>query len=64
MGTWEWSGDYKYGTAVLYTCGPYAQFESTEGELYKEIVAECQWNKTWSPPELDSCKGVLKKLFF
>ena len=56
-GTWEWSKDYEYGTEILYTCGPYGQFESEDGQLYTELVAECLWNKTWSPPQLDKCKG-------
>ena len=42
----------------MYTCGPYGQFENEDGELYAEVVAECQWNKTWSPPQLDLCKGI------
>ena len=58
-GTWEWSQDYQYGTQILYTCGPYGQFQSQDGVLYKELVAECMWNKTWAPPELDICKGIL-----
>ena len=58
-GTWEWSGDYSYQTQISYTCGPYGKFESSNGELFKELISECLWNKTWSPPVLDPCKGNL-----
>ena len=56
-GTWEWSGDYSFETQIVYTCGPYGKFEGSDGRLYKKLIAECMWNKTWSPPELDPCKG-------
>ena len=41
-----------------YTCGPYGQFLSPEGNLHTSQVAECLWNKTWSPPSLNPCKGA------
>ena len=56
-GTWEWSGDYEYLTQILYTCGPYGQFISARASLYSQVIAECQWNKTWSPEVLDPCQG-------
>ena len=54
-GTWSWSGDYSFSTQVIYTCGPYGQFLGQDGQLYPQLIAECLWNKTWSPPILDPC---------
>ena len=55
-GTWEWDGGYGYGNVIEYTCGPYGQFLSPEGQLYEKKFVECQWNRTWSMPELDPCQ--------
>ena len=55
-GTWEWDGGYGYGNVIEYTCGPYGQFLSSEGQLYEKKLVECQWNRTWSMPELDPCQ--------
>ena len=55
VGTWEWSGDFHYGTEVLYTCGPYGSFQAADGSLYEELSAVCAWNQTWSPAVLDPC---------
>jgi hypothetical protein len=55
VGTWEWDGDFQYGTEVLYTCGPYGNFMAADGGLYEELVARCAWNQTWLPPVLDPC---------
>ena len=54
-GTWEWNGEFSYGSSVLYTCGPYGNFLSPEGDLYEELVAECAWNQTWLPSSLPPC---------
>ena len=44
-GTWEWTGSYEYGTKILYTCGPYGNFLSSQGDLYEELWATCEWNR-------------------
>ena len=54
-GTWEWSGEVDYGTTVLYTCGPYGNFQGPDGVKYAEVVSQCVWNKTFSPGSLDPC---------
>ena len=61
-GTWEWSGDHSYLTQILYTCGPYGQFYNDHGQLYPQLISECAWNKTWSPPVLDPCQGNVMML--
>ena len=54
-GTWEWNGQLQYGTSVLYTCGPYGNFQAPSGEKYAELESRCAWNKTFSPGTLDPC---------
>ena len=54
-GTWEWNGELQYGTSVLYTCGPYGNFQAPGGEKYAELESGCAWNKTFSPGTLDPC---------
>jgi len=56
-GTWEWNHSYKYKTQIQYTCGPYGKFKSASGILKASIIAECNWNKTWTPAALDPCQG-------
>lgn len=60
-GTYEWNGNRKYGSSVLYTCGPYGQFQDASGMLFKELTSTCQWNKTWAPNVLDPCAGQPNK---
>ena len=57
-GTWEWDGGYGYGNVIEYTCGPYGNFLSSEGQLYETALVECQWNRTWSMPQLDPCQAT------
>ena len=57
-GTWEWSGDYAYDTAITYTCGPIGNFQTSEDTLYEELVAVCGWNKSWVPNTLDTCTAT------
>ena len=54
-GTWEWDGELAYGSSVLYTCGPYGNFLSPEGDLFEELTAFCAWNQTWIPNSLPQC---------
>ena len=54
-GTWEWDGELAYGSSVLYTCGPYGNFLSPEGDLFEELTAFCAWNQTWIPSSLPPC---------
>ena len=54
-GTWEWDGEISYDSSVLYTCGPYGNFLSPEGDLYEELMASCSWNMSWTPSKLPSC---------
>ena len=54
-GTWEWNGELQYGTSVLYTCGPYGNFQAPGGEKYAELESGCAWNKTFSLATLDPC---------
>ena len=58
-GTRKWSNSYSYGTEIIYSCGPYAMFQRSDGTQYKEAVLNCSWNKTWNPPLLDYCQGIL-----
>ena len=44
-----------YATEVLYTCGPFGNFQGQDGIKYAELVSTCAWNKTFSPPSLDPC---------
>ena len=37
-GTWEWSGNYSYGTQISYTCGPYGKFCDVDGNCLEEVV--------------------------
>ena len=61
-GTWEWNGDYEYGTNILYTCGPYGNFRLESGELYEDLVVTCAWNKSWTPSPLDPCGGMIDSM--
>ena len=54
-GTWEWNGDFKFGTQISYTCGPFGNFQNGTGAKYPELVSSCAWNKTWVPSVLDPC---------
>ena len=54
-GTWDWSGDVDYLTQIHYTCGPYGKFINSEGVRYETLVSVCEWNKTWTPSNLDPC---------
>lgn len=56
-GTWEWDSSLAYKTEIIYTCGPFGQFKSSKGKLRQEIIATCNWNKTWTPSVLDPCQG-------
>ena len=38
-GTWEWGGEFSYETSIIYTCGPYGRFLSSEGTIYEKISA-------------------------
>lgn len=57
-GTWEWDGNYNYGTQVLYTCGPYGNFQREDGSLYEYLVSKCTWGRTWDPPVLEPCAAT------
>lgn len=57
-GTWEWDGQFDYETPILYTCGPYGNFQAPDSDLYQDLVSRCAWNRTWSPPELDPCAAT------
>ena len=57
-GTWEWNGNFNYGTSVLYTCGPYGNFLDSNGFLYENLISTCSWDRTWSPPVLDPCAAT------
>ena len=57
-GTWEWSGEFSYETSIIYTCGPYGRFLSSEGTIYEKFVSTCAWNKTWVPSVLDNCAAT------
>ena len=54
-GTWEWNGELIFATEVLYTCGPFGNFQDPEGYKYADLVSTCAWNKTFSPASLDPC---------
>ena len=54
-GTWEWDRSVEYLTEAHYTCGPYGNFLSPQGELYETLVSVCSWNKSWTPSEMDPC---------
>ena len=54
-GTWDWNLEYKYGTEISYTCGPFGNFQGPDGEKYSEQISYCAWNKTWTPSVLDPC---------
>ena len=54
-GTWEWNGEYKYGTYIVYTCGPFGNFMNESGYKYPVTVASCSWDQAWDPPQLDPC---------
>ena len=54
-GTWEWDGDFKFGTQISYTCGPFGNFQNGTGAKYPELISSCAWNKTWVPSVLDPC---------
>ena len=54
-GTWEWNGDYKFGTEITYTCGPFGNFIDSTGENYPVTVARCSWGQVWDPIVLDPC---------
>ena len=54
-GTWEWNGNYKYGTEITYTCGPFGNFIDSTGENYPVTVARCSWGQVWDPIVLDPC---------
>ena len=54
-GTWEWNGELVYDTKVLYTCGPFGNFQGGDGIKYAELTSTCAWNKTFSPGALDPC---------
>jgi hypothetical protein len=57
-GTWEWDGEFSYETSIIYTCGPYGRFLSSEGTIYEKLVSSCAWNKTWIPSVLDNCAAT------
>ena len=57
-GTWEWDGSFSYGTQVLYTCGPYGNFQRPDGSLYEYLVSTCTWDRTWYPPVLEPCAAT------
>ena len=63
-GTWEWQNEFAYKSKAYYTCGPYGKFRSPEGDMYKEAVVECDWNKSWVPSQLDPCEGRVISLVF
>jgi len=52
-GTRAWSGSFRYGETVTYTCGNHAKF--VDGDIIK--TSSCQWNKTWSILEHVPCQG-------
>ena len=54
-GTWEWNGELVFATEVLFTCGPFGNFQGPDGYKYAELVSTCAWNKTFSPATLDPC---------
>ena len=54
-GTWEWNGDLKFGTDIVYTCGPFGNFMNETGHKYPLTLATCSWGQTWDPPQLDPC---------
>lgn len=54
-GTWQWDRSYEYNTTIIYTCGPYGQFQLPSGKLIKEVVSSCAWNKSWTPNTLPPC---------
>ena len=47
-----------YTSSALYTCGPYGNFLSSDGSLYEELVAQCEWNMSWSPSSLPACAAT------
>ena len=56
-GTWEWNGNFNYGTEVLFTCGPYGNFLDAEGFLYEELTSTCRF----CPADLHSPFMMIRK---
>ena len=54
-GTWEWNGEFKFGTDIVYTCGPFGNFMNESGYKYPLTLATCSWGQLWDPPQLDPC---------
>ena len=54
-GTWEWNQELSYATEILYTCGPFGNFQSESGDKYPDLTVHCAWNKSWTPAKLDPC---------
>ena len=56
IGSYHWDGFKSYNTEVIYTCGPYGKFVAANGSRFEEARSVCQWDTSWSHPELTDCK--------
>ena len=58
----EGSLDYEFGTRVIYSCGPHANFR-INGVDEENFIVTCLWNKTWDFPALPPCFCELGSLY-
>ena len=54
-GTWEWNGNYEFGSEASYTCGFYGKFQNKWNEKYETLTSTCGWNRSWVPEVFDPC---------